>query len=317
VILTGNRRGVALMLVLWVLVVLGAIAAGVAALVRAEARALRNDVVRAQARYAAESGVVGAQQELRALLQAAITPREQALVFRELAERLAVAHEQSLGAARFQVTVADLNARVDLNRSAPVILRGLLRQFADERHATALLDALEDWKDGDQDIRPAGAEISQYIATGSPFRSLDRPLQRLDELTRIAGFSDSIARALAPFVTVYGDGRINLNTAPREVLAAIPWLGTEGARMIVSRREGGVVFESPAAAWALFRDAGATGGFDLQAVTTMPRRLLIVSRGWTAGHPLTHEIQAVFELDGLRLPDGPRLRVVSWSQRDL
>jgi hypothetical protein len=33
----------------------------------------------------------------------------------------------------------------------------------------------------------------------------------------------------------------------------------------------------------------------------MPTRLLVVSRGWQAGHPLTHEIQAVYAIVGSRL----------------
>jgi hypothetical protein len=32
-----------------------------------------------------------------------------------------------------------------------------------------------------------------------------------------------------------------------------------------------------------------------------PSRLLIVSRGWMSGHPLTSEIQAVFSMAGNRL----------------
>lgn len=42
-----------------------------------------------------------------------------------------------------------------------------------------------------------------------------------------------------------------------------------------------------------------------------PTRLLLVSRGWLGGHPLTHEIQAVYAIEGNRL-------VLShWRERDL
>src|SRR2546428_112444 len=36
-------------------------------------------------------------------------------------------------------------------------------------------------------------------------------------------------------------------------------------------------------------------------VSTVPSRLMLVSRGWQEGHPLTHEIQAVFAIVGRRL----------------
>jgi len=53
-----RERGVALMLVLWLIVVLGAIAVGVGALAREESNVVGNVRTRAAARYAAESGGV-------------------------------------------------------------------------------------------------------------------------------------------------------------------------------------------------------------------------------------------------------------------
>src|SRR2546428_2216725 len=75
-------RGVALMLVLWLIVVLGAIAVGVAALSRGAAGIVDNVRTRAAARYAAESGIVAATWRLEQLLRAAETPRDQALLVR-------------------------------------------------------------------------------------------------------------------------------------------------------------------------------------------------------------------------------------------
>jgi general secretion pathway protein K len=42
-----------------------------------------------------------------------------------------------------------------------------------------------------------------------------------------------------------------------------------------------------------------------------PSRILIVSRGWLDGHPLTHEIEAVYAVAG------NALTLVSWRERDL
>ncbi len=42
-----------------------------------------------------------------------------------------------------------------------------------------------------------------------------------------------------------------------------------------------------------------------------PSRILIVSRGWLNGHPLTHEIQAVYAIEGSSLV------LVRWQERDL
>lgn len=42
-----------------------------------------------------------------------------------------------------------------------------------------------------------------------------------------------------------------------------------------------------------------------------PSRILVVSRGWMDGHPLTHEIQAVYALVG------QELTLIRWRERDL
>jgi hypothetical protein len=61
----------------------------------------------------------------------------------------------------------------------------------------------------------------------------------------------------------------------------------------------------------------ATGGLTFAPrvppllVSTTPGRLLIVSRGWQDGHPLTHEVQAVYAVTG------GRLVLQAWQERDL
>jgi hypothetical protein len=42
-----------------------------------------------------------------------------------------------------------------------------------------------------------------------------------------------------------------------------------------------------------------------------PSQILVVSRGWLGGHRLTHEIQAVYALNGTQLT------LVRWRERDL
>jgi len=85
----------------------------------------------------------------------------------------------------------------------------------------------------------------------------------------------------------------------------LPGVSGTTARSVVRRRETGELFIGP----DLVRSqAGAIG---LAALAVLPSRLLIVSRGWQDGHPLTHEIQAVYDVLGARLT----LR--AWQERDL
>jgi general secretion pathway protein K len=309
--MTRIRRGVALMLVLWLIVLLGTIATGVVAATRSEANQVGNLRARAAGRYAAESGVLAATAQLREILAAARTPAEQAALFRNLDEHFAQLRDVPLGEAHFGVAVLDLNARIDLNAADDLTLIAFFRQFVGGQAATALVNALQDWKDLDDRPRPAGAEAADYARAGSPFRPTNCALRRLDELPRIAGFSDELAHKVAPYVTVHGDGRINVNTAPETVLAAIPRLGSAGARNILSWREGGDVFGSIADVYGAFQRARIGESIAMSTLATTPTRLLIVSRGWEAGRPLTHEVQAVYDLMGGEL----RLRL--WTERDL
>ncbi len=139
------------------------------------------------------------------------------------------------------------------------------------------------------------------------------PLLRLDALTRVPGFTDSILDRLAPFATVHGDGRVNVNTAPTEVLAAIPGIGADGAASIIAARESGPLASAIAIAPHL-RGRRTDGG--IGPVGTEPSRILVVSRGWAAGHPSTREIQVVFEVVRGFLDAPTRLRVRHWVERD-
>ncbi len=119
--------------------------------------------------------------------------------------------------------------------------------------------------------------------------------------------TESLALAVQPYVTVNGDGRIDLNAAPEPVLAALPGIGPAGARSIISRRGAGLL-SSVAEVQALL---GAAATRSLSSLTVAPTRLLLTSRGRLAGHPLIHEIQATYAISGSELV------LQSWRERDL
>lgn len=311
------RRGVALMLALWLVVVLGAIAAGTAALVRGEVDVVANLRARSAARYAAESGIVVARTRIEAMLAAYPDPLGRARAFTTLERRFADLRETPVGPVRFGIAVADLNARLDLNQAEPATLHNLLAQFTGEGEAARVTAAIEDWRDEDDTPRPGGAERGEYERAGSPFIPSNAPLERLEELRRVRGITDSLAGSIAPYVTVDGDGRVNINTAPFPVLASLPGIGPPGARELIARRERGELFASGAVVAQLTsrgtapRSASGPAVIGAERTSTVPSRILVVSRGWQDGHPLTHEIQAVFAVAGTRLT----LR--AWRERDL
>src|SRR5438876_582074 len=204
-----DQRGVALIFVLWLLVLLGVIIAEVASKARAEAALLSSLRSRTVARYAAESGILAATVTIERLLDSTPNPLERASLFRQLEARLASLTEVELGGARFGVAALDLNARIDLNRADAATLHGLFGQFTSDARADTVAAALK-----------------------------AAPIRRLAELSRVPGIDDSLALAVAPYVTVWSDGLVNINSAPEPVLAALPGLAA-AAPGIVARRHAG------------------------------------------------------------------------------
>ena len=271
---TGGRKGIALVVVLALLVVMGTLAAEMARAVRHEARTVASLRARTVGRYAAESGIALAERRLRVLLDSVTSAPERIAVLNDREEWLAPLREVGMGDARFGVTIVDLNARLDLNHSEMPTLRNLFARFTSQSRAAAIARAIR-----------------------------EAPLGRLGELTAIPGVDASLALAVAPYVTLAGDGAVNVNSAPEPVLASLAVVGEAGARNLIRRRESGERFTT----FADLRLGSSAARLD---AVMMPSRLLVVSRGWQVGHPLTHEIQAVYAIVGTTL------RLVSLRERD-
>jgi type II secretory pathway component PulK len=282
-----GERGSALIFVLYLLIILGVIAAEVARGARAEAGVVAGMRARSVGRYAAESGIAMATVRIHRVFDSATSVIDRVNAFRRLDADLARLEDSPLGAARFQVTVVNLNARLDLNRADQATLGEFFSQFTSRSKAEAIVAALK-----------------------------KEPIRRVGELARIPGMDESVAFAVAPYVTVWGDAMVDLNAAPESVLAALPGLGRSRAEAVVRRRERGDVFASPDPTWAAPATSGGSGdvppaSMPIPNVVTTPTRLLLISRGWQEGHPLTHEIQAAYAVLG------QRLILQFWWERDL
>ncbi|MDX9972645.1 MAG: type II secretion system protein GspK [FCB group bacterium] len=91
-------------------------------------------------------------------------------------------------------------------------------------------DAILDWIDADGDSRSEGAENDFYQATDIPYSAKNAPFDSVEELLMVRGITPEIffgdpeldQLPLTELLTVRGQrrGRINVNTAPAEVLEA-------------------------------------------------------------------------------------------------
>lgn len=114
----------------------------------------------------------------------------------------------------------------------------LNRQSPDQPHLSyRLVPILIDWTDNDTKttVLPFLFHDNRGVETSG---CANRALNDLTELQHIPEFtSESIARLL-PFLTLYGDGEINLNSAPLEVLCCLSeHMDIALARLLIKHRE--------------------------------------------------------------------------------
>ncbi len=156
-----------------------------------------------------------------------------------------------------QVGIADLSGRFPINRlvalaevdtgnDSEAYRKMLVRlltngQFAvlDEIEARIIVDSLTDWLDGDDDPLPYGAENDYYLTQTEPYPARNGPVEFIDELLQVRGMTMEILhgsgekKGLAEYISIYGNDRININTAPALVLQALaPEISEEDVSII-------------------------------------------------------------------------------------
>lgn len=170
-----NRRGMALLVVLWLLVILTGLAGVTLAGGRVGSAASRNRTVLLRGQWAAEGCLA---------------------VFRGRGGSARGLDSLDLGQGTWcSLVVADPANRLHLNLAAESQLRALL---------------------GDS-LRAAGVVARRPIPA-------------------VAALTGQLPPAMLAHLTVEGSGRINPNTAPAAILAAIPGVGPDGAQAFLLRR---------------------------------------------------------------------------------
>jgi len=100
-----------------------------------------------------------------------------------------------------------------------------------------------DWVDRDVDPRDAGAEAAWYRSQ-SRLHPPNRPLVGLDETRFISGWPEPDDPSTSDSFTLIGEGRVDVNRAPDEILRSISVLPPHRITRIIDRRDGGARWES-------------------------------------------------------------------------
>jgi DNA uptake protein ComE-like DNA-binding protein len=144
------------------------------------------------------------------------------------------------GSGQDVVRLQDSRGLINVNFIQPEMLRRLLGQMgvAAERR-DAMLDSLNDYTDTDDLRRLNGAEAAEYRALGLPLPPNDW-LVTPWQLQNIIGWREQAAlwkdQRLPEMVTAARVVGFNLNTAPREALAALPGSSPEMANSLIKLR---------------------------------------------------------------------------------
>jgi general secretion pathway protein K len=86
-----------------------------------------------------------------------------------------------------------------------------------------LAQSVADWQDEDIEAQGAmGAEDDYYAGMESPYRTPNQSITSISELRQMRGMDEESIRLLKPLVTALPDQtKLNINTAPAEVLASL------------------------------------------------------------------------------------------------
>jgi len=230
--LQGNpgrfERGIALILVLWVITLLTVIAGSFVYGARSTALVAGNLVSIAKARALADAGIHRGLYEL-------VKPESDG----ERWKADGRTNLFSLDDAEIRLVIREESAKIDLNTAHDDLLRGLLLSAGqDEEQANQILDAILDWRDADDLARSQGAERDRYEAMGLPYIPANAPFLTVDELQRVIGVTPSLYRKLADALTVFSTlPGINSTLAPRQVLLALPNVTEEEVDAYLVQRE--------------------------------------------------------------------------------
>ena len=313
----GSRSGFALIATLWLVIALGAVGLQAALSSRARRQAAANVLDGARARAAAIAGseyarsrltaaLLGQAEELRSEAMASarssrgrrsIQGRSVSRLFRGVdpledpwrSPQDLIVEEMAFGTARYAVLMRDVGAALNLNEANETMLRqffsmGLRVDYAE---ADKIAQAILDWRDEDEIPRLNGGEREEYMREGALVLPANRDFVTIDELRHVQGMTPEIYVRAAQHITLIGDGDLNVNAAPEEVLLAIPGINEATVSELLRLRESGTLPRSDDQLAALIPGAAsaiaAEGRGFTRRTTYTTDQVEILVEGWVDG----------------------------------
>ncbi len=322
-----KRRGSALVLALVTVVILSALVMSFLFQIRLESELAGRYRYRMKAQALARGGLEFAKllmvKSLRPGAEAEEEWGEEMFIrLRNLNRGLALngyVHEMEDG--RFTVSILPESGRRNINRLSQNDWEALLESVGvPEQLHDALIDSFLDWTDENELTRLNGAESDDPYYQERGYQVKNAAVDTLDELLLIKGFTRAIVyggalaefwdmpevrvQGIAPLLTVYGDGKININTASPAVLRTISGITEEQIERLLLGRLGidGIAgteldgFRTPQEAVAF---AGMNAGYAELFTTNERRHVRVISLGESGSARFA--VWSIFEQQGNQL----------------
>lgn len=261
----ASQSGVSLVVVLWVLALLMIMATELVYTVRVDSMTAANFRDEAEAEALAAAGINMGIAEVASPYKFVVLDKEGKLKFiREGMDEAQQSRALDLGAGMVQYVIEDESGKLNLNTSTREVISNLFKiSGVQGSELDIIADSIIDWRDENHEYHLNGAEDDYYMSLPRPYGAKDAPFDTVEELLLVKGMSPDIFygsgkfgadldknealvsefKGVAGQLTVWGDGKININTAGKEVLKAV--LGEGRAQEILLRRETEGYFNLP------------------------------------------------------------------------
>jgi general secretion pathway protein K len=239
-----SREGIALIMVLWILVLLGIVALNYLSSSRWNIAATRNLKDETVSYYMALSGYNEAINYLLADKDQTIDFTDKDGNFWTSQDAVPVTGKKAVAGGEVDIEILDEDAKVNINTAPPDKLKSLFSYVGiPDDDIPIIVDSMLDWKDADSDVHLNGAEDEYYEGLSDPYEAKNMNFDIPEELALVRGVkpeylhgSEDI-KPLLPLITTFGSGNININTVSQEMMQA---MGLDAATIdaIMKQRSG-------------------------------------------------------------------------------
>ncbi len=119
--------------------------------------------------------------------------------------------------------VVDEEGKINVNTADKLVLKRIvgLALSLDEQYAQKIAEAIFDWRQaGDSELKGFFSD-DYYANLKYPYPKKSEPFELTDELLLVKGIDRPMVDVLRNYLTVYGAGKVNINTASKPVLMAL------------------------------------------------------------------------------------------------